>query len=153
MTDSTVKRGIKAARLFTPNLVREHPLLTFSYFRTAAGASHLDDDLESALDIIWQIEKETERHGKLPSVRTVESWIRNQDTYTQSVWKMRTNGVTDQLEFIYHDPLTPTELRTLVGWVRGMLIYYLETGKSPLMDGQSDQFNLPPPKRKEDTRV
>lgn len=136
--DTTIKRRVKAALVIPEGVVREHPQLTFSYFRTAADAKHRCTPLESALDIIWMIEREAERFGKLPPVSTVEAWVyRDSNEKVKTVWMSRADGISDQLEKIIHDRYAPEDFRSFAGWIRVMLLSYLETGKSPLMDDQS----------------
>lgn len=137
-SDQTIKRRVKAALLIPEGVVEAHPQLSFSYWRACADAKHRGDGLESALDIVWMIERETERYGKMPSVRTVESWVyRDGNEPIKTVWKSRADGISDQLEKIIHDKFAPEDFRSFAGWLRAMLLSYLETGKSPLMGDQS----------------
>jgi len=148
LAESTIRRRELVARLIPPGLVSEHPNLTFSYWQLAARATHLPDPLESALDIVWMIERETEYHGKRPSVRTVASWLdSNGDTFIKTVWRSRAEGLEAQLDKIYFDKHAPQEFRTLVGWIKAMLLSYLETGTSPLAmgTGQDARPGMPPP--------
>lgn len=146
-TDSTIRRRVKAALIIPEGVVEAHPQLSFSYWRTCADAKHRPEPLESVLDIVWMIERETERFGKLPPVSTVESWVyRDGNERVKTVWMSRAEGIDSQLEKIIHDRYAPEDFRSFAGWLRAMLLSYLETGKSPLVMGtdKDSQPGTPP---------
>lgn len=136
--DSTIKRRCVVARRISPEMVCTNPRLSFSYWKVVADASHLDDKAQAMGEVVVWIEDHLEAYGKLPSVRTVEGWVYGDDDVTRPVWRLYSDSVTDKMELIYYDERTPDDYRALIGWARGMILYYLETGISPMTGDQSD---------------
>jgi len=124
----TVRRGEAAAEWVSVETVDAHPELTFSYWRTACDASHLETKEESIADIIQQIYEHIEEYGKRPSVATVQGWMSGRPGVLP--WRVRLEGVPGTLDKIIHDKYAAEDGKAVASLCKTWILNYLETGRS-----------------------